>query len=250
MQRTKLHKKCHWEQTIAQLHQLGLARADSQLRISFAYLFRVCVHGQYMLIPSERRPNVYQPIGGVYHYHPSEIKFLADHYQVKNEHGEIPDISKSGDYRLCVPGIYLQPFLQRFDQTAARESICNVGREFVEEAIHTGMFSFMKIKYRYCGRHISSIQFSDYCNCYKLLMADIVELLPDKYQFDVLTNYLGISSPNYLFATSEIIRNRQWSGCFSGCPPIIAEHAWKILIENENILLKDPNDACTYEVEL
>lgn len=242
----------YWDQTLLQLHQLGLTRRDSQVRISFAYLFRVRVHDKYMLVQNEHRSSVYQPIGGAYQYNPREIKFLIENFQVRNDFGDIPDISKPGDYRLLVPGIYLKSFLQRFDQTTDRESIADLSREFVEETIDTDILSFSKIKYRFCGRHISKIHFSDFYQCYELLIADIVELLPDNDQFNSLSKHLSCSPSNLLFATSLEVENTQMIGQVFEDKPTIAEHTYKILCQNENSLYRGTDDSHTrtYEVEL
>lgn len=233
-----------------ELHRLGLVNAGSQVRISFAYLFRIKIHDKYMLVRNEHRPSVYQPVGGAYQYFPSEAKFLVGHYQIRNDDGQIPDISKPGDYRMFVPGVYLKSFLQRFDQTSARESVLDLSREFVEEIINADILPFSTIKYRYCGRHISEIHFSDYFQCYELLLADIVELLPDHKQYRILSQYINLTSPSFRFVTSKEIEDSRIMGQSFTDKFIIADHSYKILCENESTLINVLSLSDIHEVSL
>ena len=239
-----------WDQTITELHQLGLEHTNIPIRISFAYLFRIRIGEKFMLVQSERTPNVYKPIGGAYRYFPGEIKYLVEHYNVQNDYGDVPDLLQPGDYRLLVPSIHLPSFLQRFDVTKKRESISDLSREFVEELINTNILSFSTIKYRYCGRHISKICFSTLYQRYDLFLADIVELLPDHEQHSMLMQCYNLFSPRFLFVTSNEIKNLRLMSNDLHEDIVIAEHSYKFLPENEHFLFSRASGSDVYEVTL
>ena len=237
-----------WIKTIEDIHQLGLKHSNTQIRISFAYLFRIKIGEKYMLVQSERKSNIYKPIGGTYQYFPREIKYLSDHFDVRNDNGDIPDVFTPGDYRLLVPGMHLQSFLYRFDYTSDRESITDLSRELIEEITYANASSLSPLRYRYCGRHISKINYSAEFQRYNLFLADIVELLLNQEQYNTLEQCNNPSSERFLFATSNEIMSSYLIGNRFVNNPIIAEHSYKILPENEALLFIDPSNSGIYEV--
>jgi hypothetical protein len=105
----------------------SLGRYRKDIRVSCAYLFRIKVRDEYLLI---RGNNIeqYQPVGGVYKY--------FDSFKSKKEELEIVDETKDNfyeenDLRVVIRGKYLTKFLSWFDSRKNRE--ISVVRELLEE---------------------------------------------------------------------------------------------------------------------
>ena len=55
-----------WKVSQRKLKRGGFIKDDTIVRISFAYLFRIKIGNQYLLVKNERGTDKYQPVGGVY----------------------------------------------------------------------------------------------------------------------------------------------------------------------------------------
>lgn len=83
------------------------------------------------------------------------------------------------DYRLLVISKDLRNFVKSFERTPYRENINNLGREFQEELFTTNILdknSFGDLSYKYCGRHMTNIEYGNVFNHFELLLADIIEV--------------------------------------------------------------------------
>ena len=173
---------------------------------------------------------------------------LKNRYQVKDDNKIPIDKSSRNDYRLRMENKYLRKFIRRFDRKAEREQIYDLGREFREELMEKGIVNWDQISYRFCGRHMTEIHFSDHFQCYELLLADVVELLPTPEQEADLARLVTQQSDIYRFATAEEINSLGIDTERGDLRETIADHATKIIQENEGQLMSFSNVGRTYSV--
>ena len=221
---------------------------DTLVRISFAYLYRIKVGNKYLLVKNERGTEKYQPVGGVYKLAGNEKIELKNRYQVKDDDKISIDESSRDDYRLRIENKYLRKFMKRFDRGANRERIDNLSREFKEELIDKSIVNWNCISYRYCGRHITELHWGEHFQCYELLLADIIELLPTPEQESDLRNLMGWPSESYRFATAEEIISLGIDTNSGDLRETIADHTTKIIQENEGKLIKNKSLGKIYSV--
>lgn len=239
-----------WKISQRKLKRGGFINEGTIIRISFAYLYRIKVNNKYLLIKNERGTGKYQPVGGVYKLSDNEKLELKNRYQVKDDNKIPIDKSSRNDYRLRMENRYLRKFVRRFDHKAEREQINNLGREFREELIEKGILNWNQISYRFCGRHMSEICFGEHFQCYELLLADVVELLPTPEQEIDLERLMKQKSDLYCFATEEEIVSLGIDTYSGDLTETIADHAKKITEENEGQLMKLSNVGEKYHVIL
>ncbi len=183
---------------------------NKDIRISFAYLFRIQVDGTYFLIRGNKKKK-FQPVGGVYQKYAGSKAILADIFQEDDEMKK----GNEQDLRGKVKGKDLRKFIKWFDSRQDREISCN--REFNEELINTGILDKEKFKdphYSYLGTHKTSIFNSEYYGK-EFLLADIYELeLNDeqKKEFLLLKEKYEKAKDNsnfdYAFVSDHEIRTR------------------------------------------
>lgn len=240
----------NWKKSQRKLKRGTFIKDSTLIRISFAYLYRIKVENKYFLIKNERGTNKFQPVGGVYKFKENEKIQLKNLFQIKDD-DKIPiDESSRDDYRLRMENKYLRRFVKRFDNKAERENLENLSREFKEEMIDTGIINWNCISYRFCGRHMTDVKYSDHFQTYELLLADVVELIPTKEQEDDLKNLMKQTSNKFCFATAEEISSFGVNTITGNLKDYIAEHSKKIIQENEGQLIKTPNFGKTYNVAL
>ena len=240
-----------WKTSQTQLTRGGFINADTIIRISFAYLYRIKIRNKYLLIRNTRNTGKYQPVGGVYKMLGNEKQELKNQFHVMDD-DKIPiDESSRDDYRLRMENRYLRKFIERFDSSiASREKISDVGREFREELIENGILNWDKISYRYCGRHMTELRFEEHFQIYEILLADIVELIPSPEQEQDLRNLMIQKSDKYHFATAEQILRLGIDIEAGDLKEWIGDHAKKILQETEGQLIKMPATGIKYDIEL
>lgn len=251
----KLYVDCFdvnsWQIQLRKLRRGKILKGNDKVRISFAYLYRIKVNDKYLLVENERGTKKYQPVGGTYKYNNEEKLYFSNKFSIVEDSKIKLDDSSKNDYRLHVSVKDLKKFVKRFNQTQNRENLKNLSREFKEELVDKEILNFEHIQYRYCGRHITSIEKSRHFNCYELLLADIVELIPDENQNNILRNLYDIESEKYYFATAGEIYS---CGIKEGTDELmekIGDHTVKILQETECELIKDKKvENCIYTVSL
>ena len=151
-----------WKSMQRKYERAGVIKKDTVLRISFAYLYRIKIADKYLLVKNARGTGKYQPVGGVYKLSEQEKLKIKNRYQVKDDNKVLIDESSRDDYRLRIENKYLRGFVRRFNKKADREKIDNLSREFVEELVNTGIVDWNSISYRYCGRHTTSLDYSEH----------------------------------------------------------------------------------------
>lgn len=240
----------NWKTSQRKLMRGGFINDSTIIRISFAYLYRIKIGNKYLLVKNERGTEKYQPVGGVYKLLGSEKIELKNRYQVKDDNKIPIDKSSRNDYRLRMENKYLRKFVKRFNRKAEREQIYDLGREFREELVEKGIVNWNSISYRFCGRDMTEIRFGDHFQCYELLLADVIELLPTPEQEADLRRLINQKSNMYRFATAEEISSLGIDTENEKLQETIGDHTTKILQENEGRLMKIANVGKTFVVNL
>ena len=240
----------NWKASQRSLKRAKLIKDNTIIRISFAYLYRIKGDRKYFLVKNERGTGKYQPVGGVYKLTNSEKIELKNRFQIKDDDKISIDKSSRNDYRLRIESKYLRKFVKRFNKNSDREHIDDLSREFKEELIDTGILNWEKITYRFCGRHMTEVKFSEHFQIYELLLADIVELIPTPEQEDDLKKLMHQHSSKYIFATVDEIMSLGINPPNSKLKEIIGDHTKKIIQESEGELKKIPGVGKEYTVEI
>ena len=228
-----------WKNSQRKLKRAGLIHKDTKIRISFAYLFRIKVDGKYFLVQNVRTKK-YQPVGGAYKLEPKEAQYLSEKIPVEDDDRIPIDTTTRGDYRLYVKNKDLRRFIKRFDKTPYRENINNLSREFKEELFTTNILdrdTFGDLTYKYCGRHITDVEYGNFFECYELLLADIIEVRLTDKQEELFRKLMEKTDNQYIFATFNEIKTGGVKHGTSDLKDNIANHAPKILSENSDILI-------------
>lgn len=241
----------NWKTSQTKLKRGKFIKDDDIIRISFAYLYRIKIGNKYLLVQNARNTGKYQPVGGVYKLLGNEKLELKNLFHVMDDNKIPIDVSSRDDYRLRMENRYLRKFVKRFNSNKAeRERIDNVGREFREELLNSGILNWDKISYRYCGRHMTDLRFEEHFQIYEILLADIVELLPTADQEQDLKNLMAHENNKYRFATAEEIKCLGMNVEAGELYEWIGDHSKNILQETEGQLIKMPNTGKKYEIEL
>lgn len=239
-----------WKTSQRKLKRGGFINDSQIIRISFAYLFRIKIDNKYLLVPNTRNTGKYQPVGGVYKLRGNEKAELQKLYQVKDDDKIRIDSSSRDDYRLRLDNKFLRRFVARFDKKADRERISDLGREFKEELVDTGIVDWNQIQYRVCGRHMTELKFGEHFQVYELLLADVVELIPTREQESDLLKLLQTPSEKYLFATAKQIESLGVDTDNALLYERISDHTKKIIQENERNLMKIHETGQQYTIRL
>ena len=240
----------NWKTSQRKLKRGRFIEDSTIIRISFAYLYRIKIGNKYLLVKNERGTGKYQPVGGVYKLLGNEKLELRNRYQVKDDNKIPLDRSSRDDYRLRLENRYLRKFVKRFDRKAEREQIYNLSREFREELIEKGIISWSQITYRFCGRHMTELHFGDHFQCYELLLADVVELVPTPEQEADLERLVKQQSDIYRFATADESTSLGADTASGDLRENIADHTLKIIQENEGQLMRISGVGKTYTINL
>ena len=239
-----------WQKSQRMLIRGKFITNNTVVRISFSYLYRIKLGDKYLLIKNDRGTDKYQPIGGVYKFEEGEKLILKNKFQIIDD-SKIPiDESSYNDYRLRLKNKYLRKFIQHFDVDAKREKINNLSREFREEVIESSALDWNEISYRFCGRHMTKLNYSDHFQIYELLLADIVEVLLNKDQEKELNELVNSLPDKYRLATEEEILSLGVNTNFMQLRENISNHSTKILQIKEDELQKITGVGKVYSVRL
>lgn len=228
-----------WKSSQRKLKRAGILQKNTLIRISFAYLFRIEVDGKYFLVENTRTKK-YQPVGGAYKFLDKEVDYLKDNFSVENDDRIPVDKITRRDYRLLVKNKYLRKFVRRFNKTQYRENISNISREFIEEVFSTGILKkseFGMLNYKFCGRHMTKVEYSSIFKHYELLLADIIEVKLSETQEELFKNLMESDCKKYIFATPDEIKSLGVRFPTNNLTDNIANHTPKILNENTDELM-------------
>ena len=245
----------NWQSSLRKYLRGKIIKPTDQIRISFAYLFRIKVDGKYLLVRNGRNFDKFQPVGGVYKCNEEEKKILSTaKFCVSDDNGIEIDESSKNDYRMRVPVKYLRRFVKHFIKTEGRENFNDLSREFIEELIKPGILSkdkFNEITYRIAGRHYSDIQYSKYFSIYELLIADIVDLCLTNEQEEELRKLKDTQENNLvLFATEDSIKACGVEKGTGKQKETITDHSYKILTETTQYLTQRDIPTKDFKVTL
>lgn len=178
----------------------------TEIRISASYLYRIKINDLYFLIRSQRRPNQFQPVGGVVKYLPEATAFLTSISAKEDDFIPVDDDSRC-DLRITIEGRHVFSFMNWYDSAMGRERDC--WREFYEELVAAKILSIENFGYvftRFITRHEQPICFSVAEQKCKLQIADIYELIATDSQMKELCSLQPSQSDKYVWATDELIR--------------------------------------------
>lgn len=177
----------------------------SRVRVSVSYLYRIQVDNEYLLVKGLRFDQ-YQPVGGVYKFHPASSG-IRNEMNVLDDNLLQPDEVSEGDLRVRIPGRRLLQFVRWFESGTGRET--DGWREFYEELVAPGLLpksAFRSIKYDRVGRHYHPMRYSAWAQSQELLIADIFEVLPTDAQTVELRKLRNAEDVRILWASEDQIR--------------------------------------------
>ncbi|QMW05422.1 SMODS-associated NUDIX domain-containing protein [Spirosoma foliorum] len=206
-----------------------LASPNQYFRISIAYLYRIYIDGEYLLIKG-RRIDQYQPVGGVRKVYPS-AKILSELGVLDDDCLKIDDISRH-DLRVRVPARKLLRFLTWYESREDRE--VDQQREFIEELIRPGFLSadlFVPIatQYRYT---VPTFHFSAHFQCQELLYHEVFDVKLNSEQEKAMRQLKDTPSDQYVWVDEESILMLGHDKRLKRKPFQIGEHA-RLLISKD-----------------
>ncbi|TCQ96704.1 hypothetical protein EDF66_12146 [Sphingobacterium sp. JUb20] len=159
---------------------------DQDIRFSMSGLYKIQIpdSNDYLLVFNRRIENQLQPVGGAYKRFGDDSLFNKWGYKPDNKKNGLDVDEKSfSDLRFTVKGRHVIDVLNWFDKGQERET--DPRREFIEELLDTEILDrkiFQHINQKHIRRYSKNLSWSDYFNCYEILVFDIFELLPNDDQ--------------------------------------------------------------------
>jgi len=179
---------------------------ETEIRFSISALVRIEVDGQFLLTKGNRIDQ-FQPVGGV-------LKtFSTAHAKLGNlgvkADSKIPiDQDSRDDLRVFVPRRSIEAFLKWYLEGRGRET--SPWREFNEELVEAGVLNaenFRAPAFDYIGRRVEGIRWTQYFQCYEVLIAEVFALVPTLKESEELKVLRGHSdTPSVMWASPALIR--------------------------------------------
>jgi hypothetical protein len=197
-----------------------------ELRLSIAYLYKIEINGKYLLIKSNRIPNTFQPVGGVYKYFHPEAKSDLESFEIVTDNNIQNDDVSEFDLRLkLLNRRNIGKFLRWFFSNTERER--DPWREFYEELVEPGILpasEFGYIHYEHIGQHVKPIFYDKLYKTRAFMYADIyTPKFINNVQLEEMKKLSTQAHPDYIWVTEEeILLGKSTSG------QIIADHSSKI----------------------
>lgn len=191
-----------------------------EVRLSFAYLFRIEIDGKYLLVKGKRLSKQFQPVGGVYKFY-SEAKPTLEKFKYRVD-TQMGNIDETDDLRIFIKGRYLLQFMDWFLSMKDREY--DPYREFSEELLDTKLLplhEFKSIRYRKIGVHNDGITYSKYLNCNEVVYADVFEITLTDRQKQAVRKAINDNPDLICLATADELRKE----CFNGIEKNIGNNA-------------------------
>jgi CBASS immunity effector Cap15-like protein len=161
---------------------------NQDVRLSIAYLFRIKVGDDYLLVKN-RSNDYYQLVGGAYKTLPS-IEKVFKKYKVKPDRKfQTNNGIAKNDLRFSVPGKNVIPMLKWFHSKEDRE--ISQWREFCEELLTSGLVDkheFRYIDYSYATTLQTPIKKAKKLDMQEILVYEIFDLIPTYSQLQYLEN--------------------------------------------------------------
>lgn len=159
---------------------------NKDIRFSMSYLFKIQIPdtNKYLLVMNRRIENQLQPVGGAYKRYGDDTLFNKWGYKSDNKRNGLDvDEKSNSDLRFMIKGKYVVEVMNWFDSGKERETDQN--REFNEELLDTNILDadiFRNIKYKPIRRYTKNLVWSEYFQCYEVLIYDVFELMPNEKQ--------------------------------------------------------------------
>jgi hypothetical protein len=208
-----------------------LASPNKRIRVSIAYLYRIYLDGEYLLVKG-RRIDQFQPVGGVRKVFPSAGRVFSDLDVLDDNCLAIDDISRH-DLRVRVPARKLLQFLNWYETGKDRE--VDQQREFIEELIKPGflpaeLFTPLITKYRYT---VPTFHFSSHFQCHELLYHEVYDLILNTEQEQSLRGLKTFRSDDeYVWVDEDSILGLGHDKRLKRKPFQIGEHARLLISKN------------------
>ena len=193
---------------------------NKRVRFSISYLFRVRIPQSnfYLLVYNRRIHNQLQPVGGAYKRFGDDKLFESWGYQPDTRNAGLgTDRISESDLRFSVLGKHVIDVIKWFQEGKERELSAN--REFKEELLETGILDkelFDDVSYKHLKRVIKTLRWSEFHQCYEVLIYDIMELLPSNEQEEYLKSFKNMSTINDKYALVECEDIQQLRLCHDG----------------------------------
>ncbi len=216
----KGHRRKLWLATLKQV----------EIRVSIAYLYRIALDGQYLLVKG-KRINQYQPVGGVRKFYPGAHAALRSLSVRPDNNLQIDDVSRN-DLRVRMPAKNLLKFLDWYETRHDRE-ICQQ-REFREELIvpgHLDQADFIDFEPQYLYT-VPTFHYSPHFRCWELLYHEVFEPLLSPAQERAIRALKTRPSVDYVWVTEDLILSLGHDNRLGGKPFQIGEHA-RLLINKD-----------------
>ena len=204
--------------------QTQILYRNKKIRISIAYLFRIKVDGQYLLVKNSRR-NYYQPVGGAFKTLPSS-KGIFEKLNVESD--KLIETEKGiakGDLRVFTKGVNVIEFIKWFNSKKDRET--SPWREFCEELLTTKILPkkpFRYIDYEYKATVQSPLITLD-SGDKGIFIHEIYDLIPNIEQEQKLRELIEINnSEKYIWASTSLINRLGHNASAKRYEYDIAEH--------------------------
>jgi hypothetical protein len=183
-----------------------ISNRNSDFRLSIAYLYRIKVDNEYLLVKSRTR-NYYQPVGGCYKTLPSS-KIIFDKLEVKPDRKfETEKGIAKNDLRVYVKGKNVISFLKWFDSKKDRE--ISPWREFCEELISEDILpwrQFRFIDYEF-KKKIQSLIIKLDSGGKGIFIFEIFDLVINNEQLPILEKLkLKRESDKFIWVTDDLIQ--------------------------------------------
>ncbi|WP_052316761.1 HU-CCDC81 and SPOR domain-containing protein [Rudanella lutea] len=209
-----------------------LASPNQYFRVSIAYLYRIYLDGEYLLIKGHRIDQ-YQPVGGVRKVY-SSAKILSELGILDDDCLKIDDVSRQ-DLRVRVPARKLLKFLNWYESREDRE--VDQQREFVEELIKPGflpanLFTPVTTQYRYT---VPTFHFSPHFQCQELLYHEVFDVKLSPQQEQAMKHLRDTPSDQYVWVDEGSILMLGHDKRLKRKPFQIGEHA-RLLISKDHKL--------------
>lgn len=175
----------------------------ADIRVSIAYLYRIEVDGQYLLVKG-KRINQYQPVGGVRKFYPGAQSTFRQLNVRSDANLAIDDINRN-DLRVILPAKNLLEFLDWY-QTEHDREICQQ-REFREELITPGylspaVFADFTPQYLYT---VPTFHYSQHFQCWELLYHEVYEPVFSPEQDQAIRALKRQPSEEYKWVSEDLI---------------------------------------------
>ncbi|WP_273210124.1 hypothetical protein [Runella zeae] len=204
---------------------------NEYIRISAAYLLRIRLDNNYLLVKGHRVKK-FQPVGGAFQRYPNASKIINKLGILDDNKIEIDDINR-GDLRVRVPARNVIDFLKWFDTGKDRET--TIEREFREELLKTDilptdLFEHPKADFLY---ECLNFHFSTHYQCRELLVHQVYEIHLNDAQREYLRSTLQHQSSEWIWASEEVIRHLGYEGNHKLFE--IGDHTPLLISKNNNL---------------